>query len=224
VNLTLDERRDLQLELQEMERRLLECLADVRRASQVAAVELQEAARADLNLRGLDARRVPAPRRTQAAVVTLDELRDAAIRMRRFVPSELAAELGCTTREARVHLQRIGDVVTQDGAVAGEPLYHCVVPAGLAAVAEPMRVAAGDLKARRRQEVKQTMVGMVKCAELRPIVSDALADGWRLVHRPRAKHPLRLVRDGCQPIGLPSTPRSPSMAAKRLREQLAAAS
>jgi hypothetical protein len=224
VNLTLDERRDLQLELQEMERRLLECLADVRRASELAAVELREASRADLNLRSLDARRVPAPRQVKTTVVTLGELRDAAIRMRRFVPSELAAELGCTTREARVHLTRIGDVVTLDGDAAGEPLYQCVLPAGFEAVDESTRVVVGDMRARRRQEIKQTMVGMVKCAELRPIVSDALADGWRLVHRPRAKHPLRLVRDGRQPIGLPSTPRSPSMAAKRLRDQLEAAS
>lgn len=215
--MNLDERRDRLVELCEMERRLLSCLEDVRAARQRADIELQQAARADLDLRAAP-RPAPAPRQMRA--VKLADAREAAIALHSFVASELAAELGCSPRQARVLMAQLSDVVHTEGVLAGEPYYRCVIPAGLDDD-RPSSVTAGDLAASRGQQVPQSLVGMVACADLRPIVSDALRQGWRLTHRKGAKHPLRLVREGCEPIGLPSTPRNPSAAAKRLRDRLA---
>lgn len=215
--MNLEQRRERLVELCEMESRLLSCLDDVRAARQRADIELQEAARADLDLRSAP-RLAPAPK--QSRTVKLSDAREAAIALHRFVASELAAELGCSPRQARVLMAQLSDIVHTEGTMAGEPYYRCVIPAGLSED-RPSSVTAGDLAATRGQQVTQSLVGMVACADLRPVVSDALRQGWRLVHRKGAKHPLRLVRDGREPIGLPSTPRNPGAAAKRLRDQLA---
>jgi hypothetical protein len=207
-----------------MERRLLSCLDDVRSTSERAEAELQEAARADLHLRPLGSRRPPRPRR-QLRVVAIEDARDAVARLGRFVLSEFAAEIECPRQQARRHLERVNDLWQLDGFVAGEPRYCYVAPPAIQSPA-PARgtPVAGDMRAKRGQLASRPLVGMIACTDLRPIVSKALQDGWRLEHRKGAKHPLRLVRDGHQPIGLPSTPRSPSEAARQLRRQLAAAS
>jgi hypothetical protein len=215
--MNLDERRERLVELCEMESRLLSCLEDVRAARQRADIELQEAARADLDLRSAP-RIVAAPKKSRT--VKLSDAREAAVRLHSFVASELAVELDCSPRQARVLMAQLTDVVHTEGILAGEPYYRCVIPAGLSED-RPCSVTAGDLAASRGQQVTQSLVGMVACADLRPVVSEALRQGWRLVHRKGAKHPLRLVRDGREPIGLPSTPRNPGAAAKRLRDQLA---
>lgn len=217
--MNLDERRERLVELCEMESRLLSCLDDVRAARQRADIELQEAARADMNLRSAP-RIVPAPKK-RSRTVKLSDAREAAVRLHSFVASELAVELDCSPRQARVLMAQLTDVVHVEGILAGEPYYRCVIPAGLQGDDRPSSVTAGDLAASRGQQVTQSLVGMVACADLRPVVSEALRQGWRLVHRKGAKHPLRLVRDGREPIGLPSTPRNPGAAAKRLRDQLA---
>jgi hypothetical protein len=210
----------------------LSCLADVRSTSERAEAELREAARADLNLRPLGSRRPPRPER-QLRVVALEDVRDAVARLDRFVLSEFAAEIGCTRQQARRQLERVNDLWQLDGFVAGVPRYCYVAPpadVSPAPVAPPADVSpapargtprAGDMRAKRGQLASRPLVGMIACTDLRPIVSQALQNGWHLEHRKGAKHPLRLVREGRQAIGLPSTPRNPSEAARQLRRQLA---
>jgi hypothetical protein len=214
----LDELRDHQIELRAMESRLLACLVDVRGAIERTEEEIEQASRAELRLRSLDERRKPRHKARLQPIVALEDLRAAAARLQRFVASELAAELGCSPARARQQLARITDVVQRDGIVNGQPRYRYV-----GATAEPQTtVTVGDLAVRRREEVRQPMLSMVACKDLRPVVSDALNDGWRLVLHKGARHHLRLEREGRKPIGLPTTPRNPSVAAKRLRRQLAA--
>jgi hypothetical protein len=212
---SLDELREHQLALREMESRLLACLVDVQGAIKRTEGDIEQASRSELALRSLDARRPKAQQRTRPGFIEVADLRAAAARLGRFVAAELGAELGCSTARAREQLQRITDVVTRDGFVAGQPRYRYV------GEPEPTTASVGDLAVRRRLVVSQPRVDMVACKDLRPIVTQALADGWRLVHHKGARHPLRLCREERQII-LPSTPRNPSAAARRLRRQLAA--
>lgn len=219
--MTLEELRERVLELAAMERRLQECLDDVRQARTVATANLQEASRNDIRLRPVG-ERPGAPRGNVHRSISDEQLRDAIVKLGTFTASELGAELGCSTARARIELKRAMHIVKPDGSWAGRQMWAYVAPEGPGAAFEAQQrlKPVEQQVARGGGEIKQSILSMVSHKEIKEVVREALKDGWELVHV-GGKHPLALVKSGRR-VGIASTPTNPGHAAKAIRRQLRA--
>lgn len=224
MTVALQALRERVAELHDMQTRLQSCLGDVGLALELTEAELAEAAKADLAMRPLGARG-----RSDGHVlrtISLEEVRDAVVKLGTFTIGELAAELGCSTAKARRELERVKHLVNPAGRLGSRQMWAYCVPDGPGAAFEAQQrlktVQPGDLAA-PGADIKQSILSMVADKEIRAVVREALADGWELVHA-GGKHPMRLVRDDCRPITLSSTPRNPGNAARAIRRQLRQAS
>lgn len=150
-----------------------------------------------------------------------------------FTPSELAAELGCTNQTAKKHIDDLVEakILTPAGRVAGKPLYEYVKPTDAGEAFEQQRdrpviklptseqLVTNDLRSARPHDVRQSKISGVRDKEIRKVVREAMALGWRLEQQGRTGHVFRLVRD-TDVVILPSTPRSSGAAADMLRQRL----
>lgn len=224
--MTLEELRDRVLELEAMERRLQDCLGDVRQHRIIAAANLEEAARNHMRLRPIGER----PGKTEGFVhgsISNEQLRDAVVKLQKFTASELGAELGCSTARARRELERVMHIVRPDGSWAGRQMWAYVAPDGPGEafkaqqrlrVVEPSLTPGGSGGA---GDVKQSILSMISDKEIKKAVRDALADGWELAHV-GGKHPLALVKDGHRDVTIASSPKNSGDAAKAIRRQVRA--
>lgn len=224
----IDELRERVAACSEMEARLQELLDEVRAAGAAALEELTAAAKADMNLRPLGATGGP-PAGFRHGHISLEMVRDAVVKLRHFVIGELAAELGCSTARARRELDRVTDLVRPAGNFGQRQIWAYIPPEGPGAAFEQqqkLRVADPEVDVARvqatSQNIAQTNLPMISDKEIKKVVRKALDDGWRLVHV-GGKHPLALVKDGCEPITLSSTPRNSGDAARAIARALRAA-
>lgn len=224
--------RDRVRALGEVIPRLQRALALACEAHELAKTELLEAAREDMELRPLGE---PARRQRSAqAHVTPEAVRDAVVRLGSFVASELAAELGCSTKAAHGWLrhEHIAKLVRPDGLFGRVQAFAYVEPEGPGGAFEvqqghaPRGVAeVADLAERRGLNVAQSRLGMIADKELRKVVGKALAMGWEIRHRPGAQHPVSLVHPNAdRPIPVWSTPANSENAAATLWRRIKKAS
>lgn len=218
--MVLNELRDRVAQLRALEERLQACLAEVQAAGHDAVAQLQQAAREDLQLRPLSA--VPGrPEGFEHRHISLEEVRDAVVKLRHFTASELAAELGCSNARARRELDRMMDKVKADGRVGGRQMWAYVPPDGPGAAFEAqqrLRSVQDDDDRSPAVQVSGGLLSMVTPKELREVAREAIRDGWKLVNS-GGKHPMRLEKDG-KVVGLASTPTNAGSAARAIRRQL----
>lgn len=220
--MTLQDLRDRHGDLLSAERRLTECLQKVQRQREALESQIAQAGRDDLRLRPLASvatvARVPSQRHRYSP----EELRDAVVKLGEFTASELAAELGCTKRQAEDQLQRVTHLAKPAGKLGRQPMYAYRAPEGPGRAFEAQqRLRAADvLDVEREHDIKQSVISMISDKEIKEAVREAIGQGWTLLHTGRGKHPLRLVRNGETPIPLASTPRSSGNAAKAIRRRL----
>jgi hypothetical protein len=227
VELTVDDLRDRCVELAAVEAQLEEALEDVRQAQVIARAQLHKRAREDMDRRPLGVvaeRERRAPAAPAPAPIASEDVRDAIVKFGRFVLDELAAELGCSTRQAAKELAKFSHLVTQRGRIAGKKAWEYVAPDGPGeAFLAQQRLAppvSRELPViRDNQDIAQSLIGMVTPKQLREVAREAIAAGWTLKHG-SGKHPMRLVREGRAPVGLASTPTNPDGAAKAVRRKL----
>lgn len=234
--MVIEELRDRQSELADAERRIAELATIIvpvasrwatlegilASARQDARDELNAAARADMELsRPVVRRRAPrAPTRTPSP----EETRDAVVMLDRFVASELAARLRCTTRDALAALagleeevpgivrhERRGMIQYQPPTTAGAAFEHQDRNGSV----DP---SVGDLALAGTGQAS-AVIGRGLAKEIREVVREAKAHGWNLVQT-GGDHPFRLVKAGRRDIPLESSPREPRHAANKLRQKI----
>lgn len=212
--------------------RLRRTLALACEAHELAKAELIEAARDDMELRSLG--ELPGRPTRPASHVSTEDVRDAVVRLGWFVASELAAELGCSTKAAHNYLKHedIAKLVRREGMFGNVQAFSYVEPEGPGEAFQRERgrlpqgtAEVADLAERRGASVVQSRLGMIADKELRKVVSRALAMGWEIRHRPGAQHPISLVHpEADRPIPVWSTPANSQNAAAELWRRIKKAS
>lgn len=200
--------------------------------------DLLEAAAADMRLVSLE-HLTPEPNGYVARFRRIEELRDAAVKLKHFTASEYAAVLRCTTARATQELIRLDrehpGMVVKDGYCRGARMYRYVPPTAPGAAFDAQQrelkqqrenggggagPRVGDMaRAAGGTGIQQSMLRSIRDKEVRKVAREALDNGWELVQRSGA-HPMRLVRRGRDPVPLHTSPRNSGNAAKVLRDEL----